>query len=59
MNVLEALWGGAIRPCERTVKRGTEYARLQKATQKAYDSFWSVLTPEGKEAYKAYSEANI
>ena len=22
-------------------------------------SFWSVLTPEGKEAYKAYSEANI
>ena len=59
MNVLEALWGGAIRPCERTVKRGTEYARLQKASQKAYDRFWSMLTPEGKEAYKAYSEANI
>ncbi len=59
MNVLEALWGGAIRPCERTVKRGTEYARLQKATQKAYDRFWNMLTPDGKEAYKAYSEANI
>lgn len=59
MNILEALWGGAIRPCERTVKRGTEYARLQKATQKAYDRFWSMLTPEGKEAYKAYSETNI
>ena len=59
MNVLEALWGGAIRPCERTVKRGTEYARLQKATQKAYDRFWSVLTPEGKEAYKALTELDM
>ena len=39
MNILEALWGGAIRPCER--------------------SFWSMLTPEEKEAYKEYSEANI
>ena len=59
MNILEALWGGAIRPCERTVRRGTEYTRLQKTAQKAYDRFWSMLTPEGKEAYKAYTEANI
>ena len=59
MNILEALWGGAIRPCERTVRRGTEYARLQKTAQKAYDRFWSMLTSEEKEAYKEYSEANI
>ena len=59
MNILEALWGGAIRPCERTVRRGTEYARLQKTAQKAYDHVWSMLTPEEKEAYKEYSEANI
>ena len=59
MNILEALWGGAIRPCERTVRRGTEYARIQKTAQNAYDRFWSMLTPEEKEAYKEYSEANI
>lgn len=58
MTVLERLWGGSIRPCERTVKRGTEYARLQKNAEKAYDRFWSMLTAEEKEAYRIYSEAN-
>lgn len=58
MSILEALWGGAIRPCERTVKRGSEYDRVRTEAGKAYDRFWSMLTPEAKEAYNAYSEAN-
>lgn len=59
MNILEALWGGAIHPCDRTVKRGTEYARLQAAAQKAYDRFWSMLTAEQKEAYAAFTDLEI
>ena len=59
MTVLEKLWGGSIRPSERAVKRGTEYARIQKDAQRAYDCFWSLLTPEAKEAYLNYTEANI
>ena len=59
MTVLEKLWGGAIRPCERTVRRGTEFARLRMAAEKEYDRFWSMLTPEMKAAYNAYSEINI
>ena len=50
MNILEALWGGAIRPCERTVKRGSEYDRVREEANKAYDSFWSMLSPEEKAA---------
>lgn len=56
MNILEALWGGAIRPCERTVKRGSEYERVREEANKAYDSFWSMLSPEEKAAYNTYSE---
>ena len=59
MSVLDALWGGAIRPAERTVKQGSEYSRLQSAAQKEYDLFWSMLTPEAKEAYIAFSNTNI
>ena len=58
MNILEALWGGAIRPCERTVKRGSEYDRVREEANKAYDSFWSMLTPEAKAAYDDFSELN-
>ena len=56
MNILEALWGGAIRPCERTVKRGSEYDRVREEANKASDSFWSMLSPEEKAAYNTYSE---
>ena len=56
MNILEALWGGAIRPCERTVKRGSEYDRVRQEASAAYEKFWAMLTPEEKAAYNAYSE---
>ena len=56
MNILEALWGGAVRPCERTVKRGSEYDRVRQEASEAYDRFWAMLTPEAKAAYNAYSE---
>ena len=59
MTILDALWGGAIHPCDRTVKRGTEYARLQNAAQKAYDRFWTMLTAEQKAAFNAYAELDI
>ena len=58
-NILNALWGGAIHPCDRTVKRGTEYDRLQEAAGKAYDRFWSTLTAEQKEAYTAFTDLEI
>ncbi len=56
MNILEALWGGAIRPSERKVKRGSEYDRVRQEVGEAYDNFWAMLTPEEKAAYNAYSE---
>ena len=58
-KVLDQLWGGEIRPCDRVVKRGGEYERLQKNAQTQYDRFWSLLTPEAKEACKAFEEANL
>ncbi len=58
MNILEALWGGAVRPCERTVKRGSEYDRVRHEASEAYDRFWSMLTPEAKAAYDDFSELN-
>ena len=58
-NILNALWGGAIHPCDRTVKRGTEYDRLQEAAGKAYDRFWSMLTAEQKEAFTAFTEIEM
>ena len=57
MNILEALWGGAIRPCERTVKRGSEYDRVRQEASAAYEKFWAMLTPEEKAAYDTYSES--
>ena len=58
-EILEQLWVGAIRPCERAVKRNSEYARLQALMQKEHDRFWSMLTPEAREAYNAFCETNI
>ena len=58
-NVLDQLWAGAIRPSERAVRRGSEYARLQATMDKAYDRFWSMLTPEAKEAYNDFCNTNI
>ena len=59
MKVLEDLWCGAIRPCERAVKPNSEFARLQAVTQKEHDRFWSMLTPEAREAYNNYCNTNI
>ena len=57
-NVIDQLWAGEIRPSERAVRRGSEYARLQATMDKAYNRFWSMLTPEAKEAYNAFCETN-
>lgn len=58
-GILEQLWVGAIRPSERAVRRGSEYARLQATMGNAYDRFWNLLTPEAKEAYNKFFDANI
>ena len=58
-KVLEDLWCGAIRPCEREVRPNSEYARLQSAMEKEHDRFWSMLTPEAKEAYNEFCKTNI
>lgn len=54
MNILEALWGGQIRPADRSVQHNSEFDKLRKAAQKDYDHFWALLSPEAKEAYNAY-----
>lgn len=59
MKVLEELWMGNIHPCDRVVKQGTEYERLQREAQKAYDRFEAMLTPDIKDAYNAYTEVNL
>ena len=58
MSILEALWGGGVRPCDRTVKQGSEYDIVRKEASKAYDHFWDMLTPEEKDAYNTFSEYN-
>ena len=58
MDVLDALWGGNIRPCERAVRKGSEYEHLQNAAQKEHDRLWSMQTPEGKEVFESFLNAN-
>ena len=58
-DVINRLWAGAIRPCERAVRPGSEYARLQTTMDKAYDRFWNLLTPEAREAYNDFLNTNI
>ena len=58
MSILEALWGGGVRPSDRTVKQGSEYYIVRKEATKAYDRFWDMLTPEEKDAYNTFSEYN-
>lgn len=58
-KVLDQLWGGAIRPCDRVVRRGTEYDRLQEAAGKAYDRFWNTLTTEQKEAFTVFTDLEM
>lgn len=58
MRILEALWGGQIRPADRNVKHDSDFDRLRNAAQVDYDRFWSLLAPEAKEAYEAYCMKN-
>ena len=47
MSILEALWGGGVRPCDRTVKQGSEYDIVRKEASK------SVRKKEKKEASRS------
>lgn len=53
-TVLKQLWDGSIRPCERSVQSGSEFARLQQDAQEQHDRFMALLTPEAKDIYSAY-----
>ena len=57
MNVLDALWGGNIRPCHRSMEYGGEYYRLYRKEKASRDRFLSMLNVEQRATYDAYSQA--
>lgn len=59
MNILDALWGGTIRPRERSMEYGGEYYKLYRSKRAKRDRFLSMLTPEAKEAYDAFCETDV
>ena len=54
MNILDDLWHGKIYPAERAFRGGSRYAKLMKAGCEYESRFCAELSPEGKEAYKAF-----
>lgn len=57
MNILDDLWGGAVRPRNRSMEYGGEYHSLYKSARARQDRFLSLLSPEAKEAYDAFCKA--
>ena len=54
VNVLEALWDGNIRPCEREVRRDSQYYNVMHTITEEQKKFYGTLSPEAKEAYDNY-----
>ena len=56
MYVLEDLWWGNVRPCERNIRKNSEYERINSQSVECLNAFYKELSPEGKKAYHAYQE---
>ena len=57
MQILEELYLGGIRPGERMCKRNKQYAKALDETIKAGDALTPSLTPEQKELFENYMDA--
>ena len=57
MQVLEELYLGGIRPGERIGKRNRQYDKALEDTIKAGDALTASLTPEQKELFESYMDA--
>lgn len=56
MYVLEDLWWGNIQPCERRIRKNSEYDRINSQSVEHLKTFHKELSPEGQDAYDAYRE---
>ena len=59
MFVLERLWKGNVRPCERSFKEGSQYAELMHTSTKLEDAFYDELSVAGKKVYKEHYEMQM
>ena len=57
MLILEDLYLGDVRPCERSFKRNTQYAKALDDLVKAGDALTDSLTEEQKELFEDYMTA--
>ena len=57
MQVLEELYLGGIRPGERIGKRNRQYDKALEDTIKAGDSLTASLTPEQRDLFENYMDA--
>ena len=55
-DILEKLWGGNIRPFDRSIRYGSEYRELQKSSGSDFDKFYEGLSQEAKDAYESFCE---
>ena len=57
MQILEELYLGGIRPGERIGKRNRQYEKALENTIKVGDALTASLTPEQKELFENYMDA--
>ena len=52
MYILKDLWYGNVAPAERMIRKGSQYAKLQKQLVAAEDALREVLSSDGKNIYE-------
>ena len=57
MLILEDLYLGGVRPCERSFKRNSQYAKALDELVKAGDMLTETLTEKQKEMFEVYMTA--
>ena len=56
MNIIEELWYGNISPCERDIKKDSEYAELLEQIVRYEDKLQKQLNGEEKEILEKFTE---
>lgn len=56
MNIIEELWYGNISPCERDVKKDSEYAELLEQIVRQEEKLQKQLNGEEKEILEKFTE---
>ena len=52
MYILKDLWYGNVAPAERMIRKGSQYAKLQKQLVAAEDALREMLSLDGKNIYE-------